>query len=223
MYALFSRYYDGIERETFDSDLAQKQYVIRMFSHAELVGFSTIQLLHTDFQGRPVTTLFSGDTVVDHRCWGQKALQRGFVSFVTKLKLGHPRHRVFWFLISKGYKTYLLIRHNFLAFPARDRDTPGEVKVLLDQVAKLKYADSYDPSRGVISFSQSQGQVKDEFEDLGPEDLKNPDIAFFVEQNPGFREGDELCCLAEIRLRDLAYIGLKYFVFKPLLSIFRRR
>jgi hypothetical protein len=37
--------------------------------------------------------------------------------------------------------------------------------------------------------------------------LVNPHVRFFVERNPGHADGEELACLAEIRLRDLARVA----------------
>lgn len=224
MYELFARYYEDVERDKFFKDLDDKQHVIRMLGvDGELLGFSTLQLLETEFEGRSAAVLFSGDTVVDHRAWGQKALQQGFVAFVTAEKLRQPRRPLYWFLISKGYKTYLLTRKNFRCFPNHAAPTPPRAQALLDHVAQLKYPGDYDPERGVIAFPTSQGKVRGEFEDLGPEELAHPDIAYFVARNPGYRDGDELCTIAEIRLRDLAFIGLKYFLYKPLVGLFKGR
>src|SRR5690606_25075951 len=151
-----------------------------------LAGFSTIQLIEGERQGRRWIVLFSGDTVIDQECWGQKALQQGFVSFIISLKVKQPRRHVYWFLITKGYKTYLLIRKNFCCFPNYRQATPIEFKTLLDEVAKLKYPKHYDPERGLIVFDskqEAQGKVKEEFEDLDELSKRNPDIAFFLERN----------------------------------------
>lgn len=223
MFRLFRRYYDAVTEARFLADLAEKQSVIRMFGpDGELHGFSTIQWLESESGGRRCLTLFSGDTVVDHRCWGQKALQRAFVWNVFRMKLTRPRARVFWFLITKGYKTYLLMQRNFPCHPSRLRAFPPDMKRLLDEVARRKFGDGYDAGAGIVRFEECQGKVKGAFEDLGESERDDPDIAFFLEANPGFREGDELCCLTEIGFRELAGVIGKYFIKKPLGRLFSR-
>jgi hypothetical protein len=220
MFALLTRYYDAVGFDQFLEDFSEKQYVIRLFDKAGvLVGFSTIQLIEAEVRG---ITLFSGDTVIDKACWGQKTLQKAFVSFIIRLKLVKPWRKVYWFLITKGYKTYLLIRKNFQCYPNYQQTTPIHKEQVLQNVAKIKYPDNYDHERGVISFQECQGKVKGEYEDIGEEEMKNPDIAFFLKKNPHYKEGDELCCLTEIRLRDLIYVFFKYFLWKPLQMLFRR-
>ncbi len=223
MWELFERHYDGVDREQFQADLESKQHVIRMFDqNGQIRGFSTIQLMYDDRDGERTVTLFSGDTVVDSSCWGQKRLQSEFTRFLVRTKLTHPRHRVFWFLISKGFKTYLLMRNNFTCFPNHERETPSDVKAVLDRVASIKYPDDYDPKRGVIEFEECHGKVKTRYAHVTMSDMANPDIRFFTRANPGYAKGDELCCLAELRFSEIAGALFKYAVKKPLERIGRR-
>lgn len=210
MFALFARYYDRVTREQFEADLAGKQRLIRMFDQTgRLSGFSTIQLIEGREGRRRTLTLFSGDTVVDRDCWGQKWLQRAFSRELLRLRLRHPLRRLYWFLISKGYKTYLLMRNNFTMYPNHERPTPPAVQATLDRVARLKFGDRYQAARGVVSFEQGAA-VKPEAADVPALDAAAPDVRFFLERNPGWVNGDELCCLAELRLLELIGAGLKY-------------
>lgn len=218
MFELLTRYYDGVTREQFEADLDAKQRVIRMLdAEGGTAGFSTIQVLPVEYQGRRSLAVFSGDTVIDHECWGQKQLQKAFTRFLIRCWLRNPFGGVYWFLISKGFKTYLLMRNNFASWPNHRQATPPEVQAVLHEVAQRKYPDHYDPARGVISFpGVVASAVKGEFLALTDEELRNPEIRFFLEKNPGYEQGDELCCLAKVRLRELIWIALKYGVWHPL-------
>jgi hypothetical protein len=219
MFALFSRYYDRIARAQFDADLAGKQRLIRLFDReGRLAGFSTIQLIEGEEEGRATLTVFSGDTVIDRDCWGQKWLQRAFAREMLRLRLRHPRVRLYWFLISKGHKTYLLMRNNYTMYPNRERPTPTGVQSTLDRVARLKFGERYDAARGIVTFPAGTA-VKAEVADVPALEAASPDVRFFLERNPGWADGDELCCLAELRLGELVGAVVKYLLFAP----FRRR
>jgi hypothetical protein len=212
MYALMVRYYDGVPREQFEADLAGKQHLIRMLdAEGGLCGFSTIQLLTVPYAGRELTVVFSGDTVIDRACWGQKALQRAFTRFLLGLRV-RRRGPLYWFLISKGFKTYLLMRNNLVSYPNHEGPTPPEVQALIDHVSRLKYPEHYDPERGVIAFPEAAGAVRPDFAEVNEADLENPDIRYFVAKNPGYVRGEELCCLAEITLRQLGAALVRYAV-----------
>ena len=210
MFALFARHYEGAERETFARDLAGKQRVILLLDRAgEVAGFSTIQLLEMTVEGVRRLVVFSGDTVIDQNAWGQKRLQRTFTRFLIQTKLRYPWRRVYWFLISKGYKTYLLMRRNLTSYPNHRGATPSAIQEVMDHVARIKFPEHYDAESGLVVLPENT-TVRADVRDLRPEDRVDPDIDFFLERNPEWRQGHELCCLAELRLYELFGAALKY-------------
>ena len=114
MWAVFSRYYAAVDRARFDADLSAKDDVLllRDTGDGSLQGFSTIEVYSRRVDGRPFVAVYSGDTVVEEAYWGQTALQRTFFTYLMKTKLRNPTRPVYWYLISKGYKTYLLLARN---------------------------------------------------------------------------------------------------------------
>lgn len=205
MWAVFSKYYADVTRERFEADLAEKQEVVvlRDATDGALQGFSTIQVYRREVEGRPFIAVFSGDTVLEEVYWGQTTLQRIFVAYLIRTKLRHPLLPVYWFLISKGYKTYLLLTRNMPThWPRHDRPTPPFAARVLDLLARDKFGEAWDPEQGILRFEVCQGRLKRGVAPIEARLLEHPDIRFFVERNPGHADGDELCCLGEV---DLAF------------------
>ena len=212
MWQLFECYYVQVTRQQFDHDLAEKSHVVllRDRGSCQLRGFSTLQLLQRRVQGRPVVVIFSGDTIVARECWGQTRLQRAFLSYVMRAKLAHPWTPVYWLLISKGYKTYLLLTRNFPEhWPRHDRPTPSWQSALLDDVARHKYGAAWLPERGILHFDHCAGALREQVAPISDEQLKFPDIRFFNERNPDHAAGDELCCLGRVNHRLWTYYMTK--------------
>ena len=208
-YALFERAYEGADRARFLSDLAEKQLVILLRDRDSgiLRGFSTVLLQELPGK-RPTVVVFSGDTVIDREYWGQKQLQIAFATLLVRLKLQSPRRRVYWFLISKGYRTYLLLANAFTrAVPRYDKPDDAELLVHLDALASARYGNQYDRASGVIRYDTAHERVREGLAPITTRHLRNPHVQFFIERNPGHVDGDELACLADVRLRDLARIG----------------
>lgn len=206
-WALFARVYAGADRARFDRDLADKHTVIvlRDPGTGTLRGFSTVHVgeVETSAGRGPATVVFSGDTAIDPAYWGAKALQRAFSLLLVRCKLRHPARPLYWFLICKGYKTYLMLAHACpRSLPRYDRPADPELHRVRDLVASARFGADYDPTAGVIRYAQAREHVRAGLCPVGPELLADPHIAFFVERNPGYGHGDELACLAEIRLRD---------------------
>ena len=134
-----------------------------------LQGFSTIEVYDRIRVGRKFLAVFSGDTIIEKAYWGQSALQRAFVRYVVTLKLSRPLTPVYWFLISKGYKTYLLLSRNFTSYwPRHDRPTPAWEQGLVNFLATDKYPDDYVPEQGILHFAVGEGRLKSGIAPINP-------------------------------------------------------
>lgn len=201
MWQLFSHYYDNVDARSFATDLDEKSHVVLLedLSTGCLGGFSTIVLEPEQVRGRRAQVLFSGDTIVARRYWGDKALHKQFVYFLIRCKLSKPFTPLYWLLISKGYKTYLLLARNFpIYYPRVDQQTPSDYSRLIDRVCQRRFGDAWRPSEGVVRFSQCHGRLRHGVAPIRTAHLKQPDIEFFMTQNPGHAEGNELACVGVV-------------------------
>ena len=215
MLALMQLCYDNVDATRFFLDLDAKRDVIILrdvspdvsrdassdvsSDASAIMGFSTVRIAEELCQGRRVDILFSGDTVIHPDCWGAKALQWGFLEYTLRHKLKNPWRPLYWLLLSKGYKTYLLLTNNFpTAFPRRQTNPPAPLRSLRDKVATQWWGSDYDVTTEVVRFAASRDRVRHGVAALDPSTLAHPDVAFFVDRNPRWAEGDELVCFAEI-------------------------
>lgn len=205
MLSLMRRCYEGVVPERFRADLAAKQYVILLFDKADdsLAGFSTIGLQQVEHGGRRIEVLFSGDTVIHPDYWGQKVLDGAFSRFLFWRKIRRPFQPLRWLLLSGGYKTYLIILRYFAgAFPRRGLTPPAEEVAFVDALCRRWWPEQYDPAAGIVRM-QGHYKVKAGIAPVDSSALADPDIRFFVERNPGHVDGDELVCIADVRLGEL--------------------
>jgi hypothetical protein len=201
MFALMDRHYENITRPAFAADLAEKQWVILLHDPptGRLCGFSTQVLLQADVGGRPVTALFSGDTIVDRDRWGDSALAHVWGRMALALINALPGTELYWFLISKGYKTYRFLPVFFRDFyPRHDGPTPARARAVLDALGGHKYPERYDPAAGVVRAAPGQERLRPGLADVTADRLRDPHVRFFAAHNPGHARGDELCCLAPL-------------------------
>ena len=218
-YALFAAAYAGTDRTRFATDLAEKQRVILLHDRetGELKGFSTVLLTEITTSRGPATLFFSGDTVVDRAYWGQKELQLAVARLLLSLKLRQPRRPLYWFLISKGYRTYLILANAFPRSIPRDGTAEdAELRAMLDHVAGERFGDEYDPATGIIRHTVPQEYVRDGVAPVTDAALRNRHVRFFVERNPSHGVGDELACLAVIRVRDLLIAMARFLLRRTL-------
>ncbi len=200
MFALMDRYYDSVDPARFHADLANKDSVILLEDAGLIQGFSTLRTLTFEAGGRTHRGIFSGDTVVDRPYWGQRVLGRAFLMHLLREKARRPLSPLWWLLITKGYKTYLLMANNFGEhWPRYERATPPLQQSLVDGFASQMFGDDYRGERGLIVHEESLGQLKAGIADPLPDAVDRlPRVAFFLERNPGWAEGHELACIARM-------------------------
>jgi hypothetical protein len=201
MFVLMDRHYENVTRTAFANDLSEKQWVILLLDPQteEVCGFSTQVLLDASVAGRPIKALFSGDTIVDRDRWGDPALAHVWGRLALSLLDSLPDIELYWFLISKGYKTYRFLPLFFREFyPRYEVPTPGWALAVIDAFGRSRYGDRFDSAAGIIRAGPSGDRLRPGVADLTPERGNNSHVQFFAARNPGHARGDELCCLAPL-------------------------
>ena len=57
--------------DIFHRDLNNKDWIILLRDeHDRLQGFSTLALYETEFNGKPISVVYSGDTIIRREYWG---------------------------------------------------------------------------------------------------------------------------------------------------------
>ncbi len=209
MFRLLRRYFANVRSGTFFADLAEKDLAILLFDGRDrLAGFTTLQFISLTVDGVPCRFLFSGDTIVDARFRNQSGLAGAFGRVLVRMMDpcdGAPRY---WFLISKGWRTYRFLPAFFNAFypspegPAHAR-AAGETLKRLRAVATHKFGNAFRPDLGIIDHNGRRERLRPRHCAVGAGKANDPHIACFMQKNPGWRDGTELACIAEISRENL--------------------
>ena len=207
MHDLMTAHYEAVPWDRFEADLSAKDEVLLLHDMDEtLRGFTTLAwnpVGHLD-EG---DILFSGDTIIDRRCWGTQELVRAFCRRAGEWKAANGR-RLFWFLISKGHRTYLYLPLFARRFHPHPENEETEWAGLAGRVANRLFGESWKPEEGVIRFPESQGHLREEWV-IGRD--SNPWVHYFLECNPGYARGEELVCFTEMDESNLRRGALAAF------------
>ncbi|WP_419650260.1 hypothetical protein [Thiolapillus sp.] len=144
--------------------------------------------------------------------WGEQTLPRAWCRFAGHLKAQEPQLPLYWLLIVKGHRTYRYLKvFSRRYFPAVNCQTPEPVRRIMDCLAQERFGQCYDATTGVIHFPGSRGYLKPEWAALDDNKQGKPEVAFFLEKNPGHGQGDELVCLTELVESNLKRQALQAF------------
>lgn len=212
MFELLAAHFLRVSRESFERDLAEKPWTI-LIEHAEsreLAGFSTLLAMEGTALGGPFRAIYSGDTIIDRRHWGDTELARVWLRFLIDFAARAPDVPAYWFLASMGHRTYRVLPLFFRDYhPRHDSEFPPLEKSVLDTLASVRFGKSYDAARGIIRFEPARECLRPEIAELTEAQRANPAAQFFAARNPGHGRGDELACLARVSPGNLTSVARK--------------
>ena len=208
MFHLLQQHFSGVRIDIFQADLVEKNWALLLRDEAgSLKGFSTILFYRTQFNSKPISVVYSGDTIMDPSAWSSMALAKSWINAITTLKALYSAEKLFWFLISSGYRTYRFMPTFWKEFyPRYTKPTPSTIQQLMDNLATERFGDRYDSYSGVVRLDHPQ-RLREQLAGIPEERLTDPHIRFFDEINPGHVNGDELVCLTEICEDNLTRAG----------------
>lgn len=208
MYTLIDAHFENVSRSRFELDLGAKNWVLLLRDAAgTLAGFSTILFYETELEGERVSVVYSGDTIVDPSHWGSPALARSWIAAVMELQSGASTSRIFWLLLTSGFRTYRFLPLFWRSFDPRfDAETLPETARRIGTLASTLLGDEYDPATSIVRFREP-ARLRPHLRELPVGRLHDPHVAFFLERNPGHTEGDELVCLTELSTANLTRAG----------------
>lgn len=221
MYAIFEKYYEHSPFEKFLSDLNKKDgaFLVRRTEDEKVVGFSTLAVYNMEVDGRRIKGVFSGDTIVEKEYWGLRALTTAFVIRVLKEALKNPFTPQYWFLISKGYKTFLVLSKNFPEYYPNPQGKYPHLRRIVEAYSEQLFPGTLDRQAMVLDFGFDYNHLKDNVTPITPEmRRREPDIAFFERCNPDWERGTELPCVGRADLVTFCRVlGPQIWkaVFKP--------
>lgn len=196
MYSLMDEFYDDTDFQVFLRDLIEKDYCILLFDEGNRIqGFSTQKIMHVEVEGEKIYGVFSGDTIIHKECWGSMELYKLFGRYF--MEIGKRYDNFYWFLISKGYKTYKMLPLFFKEYyPNYKMETPTFEHKIMDALGMTKYPEDYDMESGVILYRGTKDKLKPEVAEITEKQLRDKEIVYFLKRNPEYYKGYDLVCLA---------------------------
>lgn len=211
-YALYDTYYEGLTFESFKHTFYNKDYLITLYdNHQKVCGFTTVEVIHFAFNHKPRCALFSGDTIVNHKFWGQQILSYEWCKLAGKIKLQLGQVPLYWFLISKGHRTYRFLNNFSKDYYPSAKVFNKKYHDIVNYLALKKYPKHYNPEKGIIEFEGHSDYLRPAWQLESSLVVKNKYAKYFETLNPGYMHGDELVCLTELHQDNLRSIALKGF------------
>ena len=209
MFGVFRENFTQCSLDLFRRDLNNKNWIIliRDREKNEVQGFSTLSLYETEFMGKCISVVYSGDTIIRRLYWGTPELPRRWIHTVLE-KSANMAQPLYWLLISSGYKTYRFLSVFYKEFyPRYDKPIPPEMQATMEHLATQRFGSEYHREDGVVRFINGATPLRAGIADVTEKRLHDPHVAFYISKNPGYLNGDELVCIAQVHPDNFTAAG----------------
>ena len=215
MFDLMNSNYFQMDFKCFKEDLNLKDWVCLLRNNLKSIkGFTTAAYNPPSCQSADYNVFFSGDTIIDPQYWGSQEIVKGFCYIAGMFKSFDPQKPLYWFLISKGHRTYEYLPLFFKNYiPRLDSDKTHPYVEILNNIATQMYPEKWDPETGLVKPLHETGFLNSDLTQVDSSRSKtNLHIQFFYKQNPYFSMGYELACLTELCQENMHKRIVRYMV-----------
>jgi len=201
MFQLMTENYDAVTESNFYHDLATKQWVGLIQDECDTIqGFTTFAIDPEGVGQSSYHVIFSGDTVIAPEHWGSQVMMKGWCTSVGRFIGSDPGKPWYWYLLSKGHRTYMYLHLFFKQFypSVSPAHMETELKSIAAELSRRFYPKYWREDEGVIRFDESKGELRPDLADATIQKKNNSVVQFFLKKNPNFYKGEELVCVALI-------------------------
>ena len=138
---------------------------------------------------------------------------RGWATSVGRIIASEPGKKWYWFLLSKGHRTYMYLPLFFNEYyPSANGSLANPLLEILETTAQRLYDGCYKQASGLIVFDRKMGELKSIHTQSTYEKQHKPHVKLFLRLNPYFHQGDELVCLTHLHPDNMRGYAKKYML-----------
>jgi hypothetical protein len=202
---------DAFSHYVFRSGATRTKIRIYRNSKSEIVGYAAVHRYDKKVSTGPVTVFRAeAGLLPQYRAHGTTFYF--YTLELLKYRLLHPLQRIFYLGMLVHPSSYLVFaRHFHEVYPKHDCEIPADMRRLMQSMADdfgIPRVDPVDPMIRRVGWRTRRAKhfwIRTE----------DPDVVFFRERNPGYRQGHGLLVLVPITFMNLAWVFPMY-VYKHL-------
>ncbi len=207
LFGLYERIFVGAERERFERKVTNpparwtRIQVIRNAA-GEAVGYCAVHLYDVELQDG-VHTVFRGEAGILRQYRGGGATFGFGFREAIRYKLAHPFENVWFFCVLVHPSSFHVLSGRFHEiYPSHRRATPPRIRAFMRDLADAfgdRQLGPDDPDIRVGGSITRDGEDETTFWRTS----RKPDVRFFLQANPGYRQGHSLPTLVPLTLGNL--------------------
>ena len=201
LWSLYQKSYAD-SKESFLERMKKNNLFALYLADGFLVGFTGLRINRATINGKKRFFICFGQTVIDKAHRGKSLIPLTGAKLCKMFFKDLLRSKAYFWAECLSYKAYLIFRKSLTdCYPSFREPISEEIKAVRDYIGKTHYPDTYCPRTGTVM--EPIHWMKDSCVTIGPTDLQDEDIRFFVQANPHYKQGHGLIALAPISFRNI--------------------
>ncbi|MCB0529914.1 MAG: hypothetical protein KDC61_20750 [Saprospiraceae bacterium] len=175
-----------------------------------IVGFTGLRIDKTQVNGRSQLLMYFGQTVISRAFRGRSLIQTTALLLVLKYWKAWLTSDVWFWYDALSYKAYLAsAKCAREIYPSRRCPMTEKARQVRDFAGKHWYGDTYCRQSGTVA--KEVNFLNDTSVSIFPDDLHNPDVAFFAQANPRYAEGHGLLTFVPVSNANIGVLIRRYW------------
>lgn len=199
-----------IDMEGLKASILNRTHILRVRERASkrLVGTTAFGVAAVTLpNGDSARVFYAGDVLLAPNLRGSGLVQEMAARVVFAELLRHPFTTHYGFGVALTHYMYLGVVRSFSdAWPRCERETPPEIRFVMETVGRLAYAQTWRSADEPVAVGR-RGHGRDLV--ISETMMRAPDVRFFVEKNPDYSRGTALPFMVKIDAKNLAALCLR--------------
>ncbi|MCB9344506.1 MAG: hypothetical protein R3A50_08765 [Saprospiraceae bacterium] len=209
MWALYSGFYNYTE-QYFRERIHRNTHFSLYLQQGRIIGFTGLRIDKVKLSGQDQLLFYFGQTVIARAFRGKSLIQTTALMLLFKYWKECLHCQVWFWYDALSYKAYLAAANcAHEIYPSHRCPMPEKVRQIRDFAGITWYGEAYCPASGTVK--KAINYVNDAATNIFPEDLTNPDVAFFVHNNPGYSHGQGLLTFIPVTSQNLLVLVKRYW------------
>ena len=208
MWGIYQHYY-RYSKAYFMERLGQQDQFVLLKHGDQLVGFTGMKIRKVKIAGKWRRLIYFGQAVLHPSARGKSLLSAAAFLLCWKYWQDLLLGRICFWCDALSYKSYLLFAKSVESYyPSYQQQTPPAIDAVIQYIGESHYTDSFCRQTGTVQ--KPQNYLDDPTVLVCPQDLADPDISYYIRQNPGYQKGNGLITVAPITYKDLYMLAGRF-------------
>jgi len=207
MWELYQLYYK-VEKAIFLKRFEVNHYYALYKVAGTLIGFTALRTKTIESERGKATCIYVGQSCILQQYRNRSLIPQTCIKVTFKSFMKHQFRPIYLWCDSLTYKPYLaFVKATTYTFPTWKKETPVHIQTMINKLGAFYYGERFDHETGTVN--KEINIVSDRSAIITEKDRLQPDIDFYANMNPNYREGTGLITITHASIPNFMHCVIR--------------